>query len=117
MIQPMATTKKATAADLLATYGEDSRVEIIHGEMLEKAMGRVAHSGPQGALAAALIRRFRRKSGVASGPGGCPRLMSWWPAAGVMSWASEVLVDDLVERLAVTDHTDLHLTDVADAWS
>ncbi len=53
--------RKATAADLLATYGEDSRVEIIHGEMLEKAMGRIAHSIPQAGIAIALGRRFARK--------------------------------------------------------
>lgn len=68
MSQP---ARKATAADLLATYGEDSRVEIIHGEMLEKAMGRIAHSIPQTRIAVALGRRFdRRVSG--RWPGG------WW---------------------------------------
>jgi hypothetical protein len=29
--------RRATAADLLATYGEDARVEVVHGELLPKA--------------------------------------------------------------------------------
>lgn len=70
MIQPMpASPKKATAADLLATFGEDSRVEIIHGEMIEKAMPRVEHFVRQGGLQAAIHRRFSRKPG-GKWPGG-----------------------------------------------
>lgn len=87
---PMATTKKATAADLLATYGEDSRVEIIHGEMLEKAMGRVAHSRPQARIGAALIRRFDRKPG-GKWPGG----WSFLSELTVEYEAHEVFVHDL----------------------
>jgi Uma2 family endonuclease len=68
MSQPSA---KATAADLVATFGEDSRVEIIHGEMVEKAMSRVVHSHYQNRLSTLLGRRFARKPG-GKWPGG------WW---------------------------------------
>jgi Uma2 family endonuclease len=60
MSQP---ARNATAADLLATYGEDSRVEIIHGEMVEKAMGRIAHARPHARILAALTHRFDRERG------------------------------------------------------
>lgn len=62
-------TGKATAADLFATYGEDSRVEIIHGEMVEKAMARREHFTGQSQVAMALKRRFDRKPG-GKWPGG-----------------------------------------------
>lgn len=68
---PDPTGKKATAADLLALYGEDSRMEIIHGEIVEKAMGRPVHARHQSTFAAALARRFDRKPG-GRWPGG------WW---------------------------------------
>jgi Uma2 family endonuclease len=68
MSQP---ARKATAADLLARFGEDSRVEIIHGELLEKAMSRIAHVDAQTGLASAIGRRFRRRPG-GKWPGG------WW---------------------------------------
>jgi Uma2 family endonuclease len=90
MIQPMATTKKATAADLLAMYGEDSRVEIIHGEMLEKALPRIEHAIPQGGLMTAVFRRFSRKPG-GKWPGG------WLivPEVHVESEAHELFCHDL----------------------
>ena len=65
---------KATAAELLATYGEDSRVEIIHGEMIEKAMGRPDHARQQFAVSSTIGRRFHRKPG-GKWPGG------WWLGA------------------------------------
>ena len=39
MIQTMTGSpqRKSTAADLLRLYGEDSRYELIHGELSEKA--------------------------------------------------------------------------------
>jgi len=61
--------RKATAADLLATHGEDARVEIIHGEMLPKAMPRLEHSHGVAQIMTALGRRFDRKPG-GKWPGG-----------------------------------------------
>lgn len=63
-------SSKATAADLFATYGEDSRVEIIHGEMTEKAMGRLEHGEQQAIFSAVLGRRFVRRGSAGSAPGG-----------------------------------------------
>jgi Uma2 family endonuclease len=75
MIQPVSQpARKATAADLLAAYGEDGRAEIIHGEILEKAMPRLEHGISQSNHLAAITHRFHRR---ASGrwPGG------WWIAS------------------------------------
>jgi Uma2 family endonuclease len=62
---------KATADDLLQLYGEDSRWEVIHGELTEKAMPRVEHSTTQNYLQTPLSRRFDRRPG-GKWPGG------WW---------------------------------------
>lgn len=61
MIQSMATTKNATAADLFAVHGEDSHFEVIHGEIVEQAIGRFAHSCMLSTIGSALSRRFSRK--------------------------------------------------------
>jgi Uma2 family endonuclease len=72
MMEPMtAKTGGATAADLLATFGDDSPVEIIHGEMVEKAMRRRLHGRQHFMLGLALGRRFDRMPG-GRWPGG------WW---------------------------------------
>ncbi len=73
MIQSVTTPKtKATVEDLRRLYGEDSRYELIHGELVEKAMPRVEHVSGQGGFFAALRARFHRRSGDAQRPGG------WW---------------------------------------
>ncbi|HTL32896.1 MAG TPA: Uma2 family endonuclease [Kofleriaceae bacterium] len=69
MEQMADSARKATAADLLATFGEDSRVEIIHGELVEKAMSRVEHGEQQHVIAEVIGRRFRRSPG-GKWPGG-----------------------------------------------
>jgi Uma2 family endonuclease len=64
MIHPVSEpARKATADDLAALHGEDSRYEIIHGEILEKAMGREQHSARQGGMLTAIARRFDRTHG------------------------------------------------------
>ena len=62
-------SRRATAADLRRLYGEDSRYELIHGELNEKAMGREEHGASQVRVAMAIGHRFDRR---ASGkwPGG-----------------------------------------------
>lgn len=60
MAQP---TRKATAEDLRRLHGEDSRYELIHGELVEKAMTRIEHSGVAAMLTQILGRRFERKPG------------------------------------------------------
>ncbi|HSD89300.1 MAG TPA: Uma2 family endonuclease [Kofleriaceae bacterium] len=68
--------RKATAADLLAKFGEDARIEIIHGEFVPKAMPRVPHSRSYNYFVRAISQRFDRKPG-GKWPGGwfiCPEL-------------------------------------------
>jgi Uma2 family endonuclease len=70
MIQPMSAPKpKSTAEDLRQLYGEDSRWELIHGELTEKAMPRREHGTAQVRIATALSRRFDRRPG-GKWPGG-----------------------------------------------
>jgi Uma2 family endonuclease len=72
MIQHVPHSKgKATEADLAALYGEDSRYELIHGELIEKAMPRPLHQQVIDRLLVVLGRRFDRKPG-GKWPGG------WW---------------------------------------
>lgn len=71
MMEEMAgKTSNATVADLLAMYGEDSRVEIIHGELVEKAMPRLEHGELSQIIAEVLGKRFRRRSPGGKWPGG-----------------------------------------------
>jgi Uma2 family endonuclease len=69
MLRLMAAANMATAADLLATFGEDSHVEIIRGEMVEKTMGPVANAHARATLISTIGRRFARKPG-GKWPGG-----------------------------------------------
>ncbi len=63
MIQTMSATRKATAEDLRTLYGEDSRWELIHGELSEKAMPCLEHGTDQMQIAVVLGSRFSRQSG------------------------------------------------------
>lgn len=63
-------TKLATAVDLVA-LPEDSRAEIVHGAIVEKASPSVEHGASQFAFGTALGRRFQRGPG-GRWPGG------WW---------------------------------------
>jgi Uma2 family endonuclease len=62
--------EKKTIADWLAAP-EQSAVELIEGELIEKAAPDDAHADAQGALIAILRGAFNRRSGQ-GGPGG------WW---------------------------------------
>jgi Uma2 family endonuclease len=75
MIDTMSAAKpKSTAEDLRTLYGEDSRWELIHGELSEKAMPRGEHGTAQVKIATTLALRFNRKPG-GKWPGGW-RLLS-----------------------------------------
>lgn len=92
MIQPVTTPKpKATADDLRALHGEDSRYEIIHGEIVPKALPSMDHSEAAHYSAFALTRRFDRKQG-GRWPGG------WWfrPELHVQYDSGEVFCHDYV---------------------
>jgi len=65
----VASRRKFTAADLAQLHGEDSRFEVIHGELLEKAMPRVEHSAFEFKVGTAVGRRFDRNPS-ARWPGG-----------------------------------------------
>jgi Uma2 family endonuclease len=91
MLDSMPTNKaKATAEDLRRLYGEDSRYELIHGELLEKAMPRLEHSATQNYLQTPLAHRFDRRAG-GRWPGG------WWfrPELHVLYSADDVFCHDL----------------------
>lgn len=62
---------KATAEMLRQLHGEDSRFELIHGEISEKALPRIEHARNQLSMAGPFIRRFNRNPG-GKWPGG------WW---------------------------------------
>lgn len=62
--------KLATVADLVTLPG-DSRAEIIHGVIIEKASPSAEHGASQAAFSAVLVRRFQRGPG-GRWPGG------WW---------------------------------------
>jgi Uma2 family endonuclease len=66
----------ATIADWLA-QPEDGRMELIDGELVEKAAPTFAHGRAQGHTVGALGGLFDRRSGGAGGPGG------WWLATEV----------------------------------
>src|SRR5882757_1755825 len=71
----------ATVADWLA-QPEDRRLELIDGELIEKAAPSFEHGLAQGRMAGALSGAFDRKAGGSGGPGG------WWIATEV-----DVLLD------------------------
>jgi hypothetical protein len=62
MLQAMTAAKKRTVDDLYAR-GEDSREELIHGEILPKAFSGAEHQGHEGALERWAGRRFHRNVG------------------------------------------------------
>jgi Uma2 family endonuclease len=70
MLETMASRALKTVADL-AVLGEDSRFELIHGEILEKAAPSMPHSEAETYLIILLGRRFDRPEG-GRWPGG------WW---------------------------------------
>jgi Uma2 family endonuclease len=91
MIHPVSQpARKATAADLAAIHGEDSYWEVIHGELVEKAMPRPLHQQDSYKLATVLGRRFDRRAG-GKWPGG------WWlrPELHVQYETHEVFCHDL----------------------
>jgi Uma2 family endonuclease len=63
--------KLATFADLEARGGDDSRCEIIHGTLVEKATPSAEHGASQTGMVIVLGRRFQRRPG-GRWPGG------WW---------------------------------------
>lgn len=83
-------TRKRTAEDLRALYGEDSRYELIHGELVEKAMPRTEHAANQASVLTSVARRFHRQAG-GKWPGG------WWilPELHVGYADDEVFCHDL----------------------
>jgi Uma2 family endonuclease len=117
MLIPMAAPARKTFADL-ALLGEDTHAEVIHGELLQKALPSAEHGGAQTSLLAWLHRRFDRKPG-GRWPGGwwiraevhiecassevhCPDLSGWqrtrmpdrpagWPVRQRPDWVCEVL--------------------------
>lgn len=66
----------ATVADWLA-QPEDARLELIDGELIEKAMPTFEHGRAQGHTIGALGGPFDRRTGGSGGPGG------WWLATEV----------------------------------
>ena len=99
MIQPKPPARRATAEDLRAAFGEDARVEVIHGELVQKAAPAAEHSSAQGSLLTVLSRRFHRAPGDIW-PGG------WWllPEIHARYDAHEVFCHDVAgwrrDRLA-----------------
>jgi Uma2 family endonuclease len=71
----------ATVAEWLA-QPEDRRLELIDGELVEKASPSFEHGRAQGHTAGSLSGAFDRKAGGSGGPGG------WWIATEV-----DVLLD------------------------
>ncbi|MBA3464540.1 MAG: Uma2 family endonuclease [Deltaproteobacteria bacterium] len=72
MLQPVTAARKYTVDDLLA-LGEDTRCELIHGEIVERAAANWPHSSTGKAALLWSARRFDRRPGV-RWPGG------WWIA-------------------------------------
>jgi len=64
-------TGAATAEDLLA-LPDETRAEIVHGSIVEKAAPSAEHGDAQLALGERLRGRFHRRGGGPDGPGG------WW---------------------------------------
>jgi Uma2 family endonuclease len=90
MLQPVTAARKLTIDDLFA-HGTDVRAELIHGEIVPKAMSYGGHWSAQGALHTWVRRRFDRKPG-GRWPGG------WWigSEAHVVYETHEVYCHDLV---------------------
>jgi Uma2 family endonuclease len=72
---PVPNRPRATFADL-ARLPDDARLEIIHGEIVKKALPNADHGGAQIALGGFLTHHFQRKPG-GRWPGG------WWFASEV----------------------------------
>jgi Uma2 family endonuclease len=70
MLEPVTAARKLTVDDLFAA-GEDLRAELIHGEIVPKAMSNWPHGRVQLALSTWVTRRFARQPG-GRWPGG------WW---------------------------------------
>jgi Uma2 family endonuclease len=106
MLEVMAPTgTKATAEDLRRLHGEDSRYEIIHGEIVSKDAARMRHSAASHYSIHAIARRFDRKPG-GRWPGG------WWfrPELHVQYESGEVFCHDIVGF-----RRDLH-AELSDEW-
>lgn len=90
MLSTVTAAPKLTVEDLFA-HGDDIRDELIHGEIVPKAMAYAPHWSVQGALHGWAMRRFGRRPG-GRWPGG------WWIGveAHVVYGASEVFCHDLV---------------------
>jgi Uma2 family endonuclease len=76
MTEPASRGPSATVADWLA-QPEDCRVELIDGELIEKAAPSFEHGLAQGQTISKLSGAFGRRSGGSDGPGG------WWIATEV----------------------------------
>jgi Uma2 family endonuclease len=89
MLQTVTAAKKLTVDDLLAR-GEDTRDELIHGEILPKALSSPVHQNHERALAVWASRRFHRNAG-GRWPGG------WWilPEVHVVYETHEVFCHDI----------------------
>jgi Uma2 family endonuclease len=139
----MSSSGRATAAELAARHGEDARVEVIHGELVPKAMPRVEHAGAQAGFGVALGRRFHRAPGGAW-PGGwwllpelhvaydtheifchdlcgfrrdrCPELPRTWPVAIRPDWVLELVSPSHEKRDLVDKWRVLHASGVPYYW-
>lgn len=76
MTTPASKGEPKTIADWLA-LPEDSRLELIDGEFVEKAAPSIDHGLAQSQTTAALVPGFSRRIGGPAGPGG------WWIATEV----------------------------------
>ena len=129
--------------DDLAALGEDARVELIHGELVPKALPSGEHSGGQSHLLLWIGRRFDRAGGK-RWPGGwwirseihvaydtgdvhCPDLTGWrrermpeppsgWPVQLRPDWVCEVLSPGHEKRDRVDKMAVLHLAGVPHYW-
>ena len=137
----MSAAPRLTVDDLFAA-GEDVRAELIHGEVVPKAMGHWPHGASQTALATWAKRRFDRQVG-GRWPGGwwisvelhvvygehevfCHDLVGWrrdrlaaMPAARITTrpdWVCEVLSPGHEKRDLVDKLHVLHAAGVPDYW-
>jgi Uma2 family endonuclease len=137
----MAGVAKKTFADLEA-LGEDTRCELIRGELVPKASPMAEHSEAEGGLAVWLTRRFQRSS-AGVWPGGwwirleihtgyadheiyCHDLAGWrrdrhpkpagWPVRETPDWVCEVLSRGHEKRDRVTKLETLHEAGVPHYW-
>lgn len=81
MTKPASRGPSATIADWLA-QPDDTRTELIDGELVEKASPTFAHGRAQGHTIGTLGGAFDRRSGGSGGPGG------WW-----LSTEVDILLD------------------------